>query len=115
MIDEVLKKLIEFLQQASPLVWEALVRQVYAIAFSQIAWAVGVGVSIFAMWKFSNYAEKQQTEDEYNEEEWKQTKLFFRVGAVLFMFIPFGLIVSASMKIYNPAYYAINLILSQIK
>ena len=67
------------------------------------------------MWKFSNYAEKQQTEDEYNEEEWKQTKLFFRVGAGLALFIPFGLIVSALMKLYNPSYYAINLILSQIK
>lgn len=115
MIDEVLKKLIEFLQQASPLVWEALVRQIYAIAFSHVAWGIAWLVACFGMWKFSNFCEKQQEADDYNESEWSCTKWVFRVLSFLFLFIPFGLFVSASMKLFNPDYYAINLILSQIK
>jgi len=115
MIDEVPKKLIEFLQQASPLVWEALVRQVYAIAFSHIAWGIAWLVACFGMWKFADFCEKQA--DEYNEDnrKWLGTKWVFRVLCFLVFFILFSLFVSASMRIFNPDYYAINLILSQIK
>jgi hypothetical protein len=115
MVDEILKKLIEFLQQASPLVWASLVRQVYAIAFSQIAWSVAVLVLCFAAWKFSNFCEKQQENDDYNDDDWSTAKWVLRSLSALALLIPFGLVVSAIMRIYNPDYYAIWLILAQIK
>lgn len=115
MVDEILKKLIEFLQQASPLVWASLVRQVYAIAFSQIAWAVALIALCFGAWKFSHFCEKQQKTDDYNDGEWGFTKWAFRVCALLGALVPFGLLVSAAMMIFNPDYYAIGLILAQIK
>ncbi len=110
MVDEILKELVEFLQQVSPLVWTSFVRQVYAIAFSQIAWAVAILVICFIMWRFSNFCEKWQKTDDYYADEW-----VLRILSIFMPFISFGLIVSAVMRIYNPDYYAVMLILHQIK
>ena len=115
MNEEILKNLIEFLQKASPMIWDTFMRQVYADAFSYIAWSLVFFSAMFGLLKFSGYAEKQQVEDMYSSGEWEATTFWSRIVAFIMFLFSFGFFVSACMRFYNPSYYAIQLIVAQIK
>ena len=112
-MDQVLQELVDFLKAASPVVWEALYRQVYVIAMSKILWAIGLAFPIFGALSLAKKAWAWHEEDDgfsdYNELAYWCYGVSVAFGVVIF-----GLIVSALMRIANPNYYAINLILEKL-
>lgn len=115
MIDEVLKRLIEFLQGASPLVWSALIKQVYIEALARLAWAVGLLVITFLLVKLVNF-QKKAYEEKYNDgrffsdSEWA----WLWAGVAATGIASFALIVSALMWFANPEFYAIRYVIEKI-
>ena len=110
MIDEVLRKLIDFLQEVSPLIWSTFIKQVYVEAFANIAWAIGLAVVCVLFAKLGNYG-RNCCEENYR---WEVGAWFAYIGSTISGFISFGLLVSAIMHLANPEFYAIRYIISQI-
>ena len=112
-MDQVLQELVDFLKAASPVVWEALYRQVYVIALSKIIWAFGLAFLIFGAMKLSKKAWEWHEEDN-GFGDYNQLAYFCYGFRVIVGVVSFGLVVSAIMRIANPNYYAINLILQKL-
>lgn len=115
MIDEVLRKLIEFLQEASPLVWQTLVKQVYVEAFSKFAWGALLLVGAFFLVKFAAKL-KATYEEEYPDGRWAEDSVagFVYLMSLFVGVAGFAFVISALKWVANPEYYAIRLILSNI-
>ena len=105
-MDEILKALMEFLKEASPMVWNALVRQVHAEAVEYMVWAVVSLIAGTSLWVISvKFAEAADDESV----EWICRIV---VGIILFAFV--ALVICGAKRFYNPDYYAIRLILEAL-
>lgn len=115
MIDEVLRKLIDFLQGASPLVWQALIKQVYVEASARLAWAIGCGVVTYFLFKLVN-SQKAEYEKECSDGRFLQDSAWawLYAGIACTAIASFGLAVSSFMWFFNPEFYAIRFILQNI-
>ena len=109
-MDTLLQELIVFLKEASPVVWEALMKQVYAIGVGRIVWSLLALAFIFGLIKFAKYATKKAE----NDRDWKDSDVFLYCIAAMFFIAFVAMAMSAIMQFYNPEYYAIKLILSQL-
>ena len=105
-MDEILKALMEFLKEASPMVWNALVRQVYAQAVGYIVGAVLALTVSIALWLSGPRFAEAVCDD--------GAKYHLRAFALGIFLISVGLSVSAWMRFYNPDYYAIQIILEAL-
>jgi hypothetical protein len=120
MIDQALQKLIEFLQNASPLVWHVLVKQVYVEAIAMFAWAIGLIVLCIVFAKVTKYCGKkfaeEKAKDRYdsNEFEYGMSEGFCVTGSVLSGVIAFGCLVTAIQYLVNPEFYAIRYIIESL-
>ena len=112
MIEEVLSQLIAFLQEASPLVWATLIKQVYVEAVADLIWAIGLIVVCILLAKLGNYGRKESEKDKYSE--WGFWFWFVYLSSAFAVLISFSLFVSALMQFVNPEFYAIRYILQQI-
>ena len=111
MIDEVLRKLIEFVQEASPLIWQTLVKQVYAEAVGHVVWLVAaVGLSVL-IYRFCIWMKK--IDDEANDTDITLQLVGWVALILLGAFITFQATESFKM-FFNPEYYAIKLILANM-
>ena len=115
MIDEVLRKLIDFLQGASPLVWQSLIKQVYVEASARLAWALGFVVVTYFLFKLVNF-KKAEYEKEYDDGRFFQDCgwAWVYAGIACTAITSFGLAVSSFMWFFNPEFYAIRFILQNI-
>jgi hypothetical protein len=111
-MNETFAELVSFLKEVSPLVWSALIKQVYIKASANIAWSIGLLVVCVMLAKLGNYGRKQYAEDEYSD--WEQGMWFAYLGSGIFGAISFFLFVSALMHFANPEFYAFRFILSNI-
>lgn len=113
MIDTVLQKLIEFVETASPFLWETLYRQVYVEVFQYLLWVLLMLALIFASYKLFRYSEMRKKEDEYSDWEigvW--ISVVFMVGLPI---ISLSILSEMISRLINPNFYAIQLILGTIK
>ncbi len=114
MIDDVLSKLIAFLENASPMVWQTLLRQVRADAIAGLFWAgFLLGVS-FGLWRLTRYA-LAMARDRNEDTGWMLGAMFGFMGVVISALASVGNLVTAFKYLYNPEFYAIQYIISQIK
>jgi len=120
MIDEVLSKLIEFLQQVSPMVWNTLVRQVYINAFMQLAWGM-VFLIIFCMsyryWMHYNkmyVRERKERDTDRDDDSWDMRRTVSAVVSIMTGFTGVALSVGAIGMLANPYYHAITDIINTI-
>lgn len=112
MIDNVLQELIDFLKTASPLIWEALYKQVYVIAWAKLAWVTGLAISAVTSVILAKWAHRKNEEDSLDS--WDGLEAFAYILTGVIVIISFSLLVGAAMRFANPNYYAIRLILQQI-
>lgn len=109
---ELLQELIEFLREASPMVWEAMVRQVYVEAAQNAIWTIAS--IVLMVWGYLTYMRgyTMHEEDEESDGEWIQ----FIGGLILALGFVFTIITGfeAVVRLVNPNYYAIKLILEQL-
>ena len=117
-MEDVLVKLIEFVENASPAIWNVLIQQVFVEAWSGIAWvivwlvvAVVLGIVAKQMYILAEY------DPEYGEFENKPYFAIFicvLVFAIGFIFIAGALLTSCIKRFVNPDFYAIKFILNSI-
>jgi hypothetical protein len=108
MIDTILQKLIDFIQQASPVIWGAYYRQVYVDAGTLIVCGVVSLISaIFFIKKGGQWIKK-------NDCQFNGYEMWYAVGA-LALFIAVIFFVIGGRQLSNPIYYAIQNIIATIR
>jgi len=111
-MDEILMELVEFLKNASPVVWSALIRQVYVEAFSKIAWGIGLAALCYISVKTTKYAYNKTKDDSYSM--WELGGIFLAILSVVVGIWSFENFVEAVKWFANPDFYAIRFILQQL-
>lgn len=112
-MDKVLQELIEFVKSASPVIWQALYRQVYVEALGFILWAIGLAVLAVILFRLAKFAVKKKEEDGYMS-DWEILYGFCYFFSVVVGIVAFGLLVSVIQHVANPQFYAIRFILQNI-
>lgn len=114
-MNEVLQELVAFLKEASPLVWSALIEQVYIEASAKIAWAVAFLVIAVVCYKVVKWQKSVY------DKEWDDGKFltdcpwaWLYAGVGLSGALSFGHFVSAAMWFANPEFYAIRFLLEKL-
>ena len=97
-MNEQIVKLLEFIQSTSPVIWNALVRQVYSDALTSVGWGVLLIAACYIMFKMI----EKINEDLYRFLFYIIIFVFFSVSAMLFT--------TAIQKFVNPTFYALQLI-----
>ena len=106
-LDKLLRELIEFVKNASPVIWAALVKQVYVVALQHAIWII---VPITSLIVFFSRQIKEAVEDD-NTGELTFYVWIFRIVALIVMI---GLASAAIARVINPDFYAIQLILDSL-
>jgi hypothetical protein len=112
---DLLEKLIEFLEGASPVVWGAAVRQVQINAAMHFFWAVCCALVLVACLLVLRWAilkdrevNNNDTAGRWRNDDYEIPIIFSAVGAAIFLFFT-ALLVSFGLAIVaNPEYYAIR-------
>lgn len=105
-MEETLLQLVELLKDASPVVWQILIKQVYVDAIANLLWATTL---IFAAFRMYKPAAKKWGEEEDNPESlilWLFSGICALAGMVC--------LTDAVTHFLNPEFYAIQYILSKI-
>jgi hypothetical protein len=120
MTDQVLQKLIEFLQNASPLVWHIFIKQVYIDAATNIVLAIILLVPFVVLVRGGNRArimlKQEQTDRSTNEsaDHWEGMAWAYYLSSAFPGIASFILFTTAIGYLINPEYYVIQMILSKI-
>jgi len=115
-MDSALQELIEFVKSASPVIWQALYKQVYVEALSFLIWAIGLAFVAIMLVRFAKFANsKKVQEEEYGKyTDWGVVSYASYVSASIVGLIAFALLVSAIKWASNPEFYAIRFILESL-
>lgn len=106
MNEDLILKLIEFLEGASPILWEAAVRQVWLGALGRTLWALLCGGITAALIPFAIYSVRRYRQaNGFNW--WDFTAGIAGVLAFAFFLLTLGLLQEAVGFVLNPTYYAI--------
>ena len=124
-MDEVLVKLVEFVENASPVIWEAAQRQVVADMATNAIWIVAaVGLAAFLVWVARGCENVILGIEEYNEgkgwsnakdsEGWHMSLIMSYVGVVALTLGALVLLTGNIRMAINPTYYAIQNIMGMV-
>ena len=108
MDNELIRRIVEFVEEASPIIWASVQRQVMVSAAVNLFWAavlliVGIGALYFTVRCFKYYKE-----DIYSNSDWSLWGLISATASGLF-FLLFGFCLIDGLSILvNPDYYAIK-------
>ncbi len=113
----VLGKLVEFVENASPVIWEAAQRQVLVNVVRTSVWAVALalvcGVSIYLARKL--YKKSLAEESNKKSSDLRDASIIVSVSAVLLTGAVIALVNNVVGYLLNPTYYAIENILSMVR
>jgi len=112
-MDKVLQELIEFMKSASPVVWQALYKQVYVEALAFFLWAIGLAVLAVVLVRVAKWAMAKKEEDGYLSDWGIVYGLCYFFSGVAGI-VAFGFLVSALKWVANPEFYAIRFILQSV-
>ena len=109
-MDEMLLKLIEMIEKASPAVWDIVNRQVYADAFEKFVWAMILLASSLAFFKLSTLAHRNSDSFEWTV----VTTILYVLSGILFLTF-LDSVVDITKMLYNPQFYAIQYLINSVK
>lgn len=113
MEDELLRKLIEFIEQASPVIWGIVRRRVAVELVQSIIWLVVCVVGTYLLARLCKNRWEAYKENTYSDSDISAT-LSGVAAAILGVAIPIILTNVVSLAL-NPDYYAIRLLLGFVK
>jgi chromate transport protein ChrA len=105
-MEQVLGELIDFLKNASPVVWNALIKQTYMEGVVSIVWAAILVLIAFGFYKLGKKLN--------NSDEDTLFWLSSFVASGIFLFIGVFRFIEGIMWLINPEFYAIRYILEKI-
>lgn len=114
-MSDVLRKLLQMVQEMSPFVWQTLLRQVHIHAIQNIIWAVFFSISVFVFLRLAKHSWLQSNEDPFNGGEWKALCMVSIILAIACLVASLESTTSAIGRFLNPDFYALQYILSQLK
>ena len=112
-MDELLKKLVEWLQTASPYLWAILLKQVYVNAAVSFLWSVFIGALTVIAYKSGRYVREEQPCSYSGDNETLSVLLYILSFVLLVLTVVF--LTDVVQNVANPEYKAIELILSKLK
>lgn len=103
MNDEVLLKLIEMVESASPVIWDAALRHVYVVVVADLIWGIILLGSAYAVYRFA-----RRMWDEWDNDDPQIISVI-----VIALLVLFGALVITSglMWLGSPEYAAIRFLL----
>jgi len=112
----VITKLVEFVENISPAIWEAAQRQVGVEIFRHLLWAAAIlVVGLLLFYDGFQYLSGQlETCERYDRSDWQLLKALLIVAACLVGMIVLGTLTHAIALIMNPDYYAIKNIIDLV-
>ena len=110
---ELLQQLINFIREASPVVWGTLIKQVYVEVGQALIWTVVLVISTVLLIKCGNYCRHKY--NDVDEEGYLFGQLISYAFAILASLYSVTLITSAVSQLINPRYYAIQMIVGMLK
>ena len=112
-MEDTLVEFINLISSLAPEVWTILIKQVQVEGASRLIWGVGlIPLSIFLI-RFTIFAIKR-AEKTYEYIVWQMLGTFGAVFSLLSIIIGFSLLTDAAMRLSNPEFYAIKILLSSI-
>lgn len=113
MSEELIKRLIEFLETASPFVWQVVNKQVLVLTIQSIFWCIVTAVIAFvcAIWAKKEYAKHKEEPQDMHE----IYVVFLSIGAAFALIVAFCLASEVVGYLINPDYRAIKIMLDLIK
>ena len=112
----ILGKLIDFVENASPVIWEAAQRQVVANIASGALWAIVWVVVLYGSFRLGGFLWTKGKEADLLDEDFIYAgSICAYACSVAFGFVALHLGISVVKMAINPAYYAIENILSMVR
>jgi len=113
-MDTLVIELIGTVKNLSPMIWELLMKQVYANVVTQLLWAmIMIVASIIIFKKFIPYAQRMYKKGgAYST--WDMGITFAWMGGGALFITGFIVLTGALQGLYNPEYYAIQNLLSSL-
>lgn len=103
---DILSELVKFLQEVSPLVWQSLIKQVYAEAVGYLIWGIGLAIACPFLVKS---AKRRLEEDDIDI-----LGVFTYIAVAIIAPVSLLLLTSAIQHFINPEFYAIRFIVSSV-
>ncbi len=103
-MDETLKLLVEFVRTASPVIWEAVYRQVYVQMFNNFMGIVFFSAVYICLLKFARWVGKE-------DEDSDDATTIKVIGTLLYILVLIMFIVGIVNRLLNPDYHAIKILL----
>jgi hypothetical protein len=133
-MNETLQELVEFLKTASPVVWEAAMRQVLALGYLNITLGILALIlviacisvlvrlykecSLFALLKGNfSYAQDRQYQLEHPLLDMKgeAPEVFLWIGVAMGVIIAISFLPIGILRLVNPTWYAIQLLVNSVR
>lgn len=112
MTEQALQQLIELIKNASPVVWQAIMKQVTANSFELLFWSLVSFCAMFIFLKLAAYGNKMKQEE---KDDWETPYLSGIFLAALCFTVASMFLIEVLERFYNPEFYAIRYILEQLK
>lgn len=107
-MEEAIGKLIEFIESASPVMWESARTQVISDVVSSLIWAIAALLLAVLFYISGKYAWGVSKESKYDEGSWIVASASAYFLAAITGLIALGPLTSAIKMLINPTYYAIQ-------
>ena len=113
--EEILRKLVEFIENASPVIWAAASRQVAVNAIRTILAAIVFLVATLVLARLAAYCNKRYHEDERESEDWNVGRWTSITLGLVFFVIFLILAIGVIGPLVNPDYYAIQVLINLVR
>ena len=110
--EDLIYKMVGFLESASPVLWEASVRQATMTGYSNLMWCIVLLICALASARGAVYGFREAKKERYTEWEWIWPSL--ATIAPFLTGFAFGCLDYAIRMLANPTYYAVKLLLKLI-
>ena len=111
MDNELIRKLVEFVEEASPIIWAAVQRQVMVSAIGDLVWATVFLAITIALVYGCIRCRNIYLKDTYDNDGWDVFAILFGLSAAGAAFI-FGFLLSNGLSyLLNPDYRAIKILI----
>ncbi len=110
----ILSKLVEFIESASPVIWEAAQGQVVAYITTDIIWAVVWAATAYALFRLGRFCWALAGDSRRDEEIWGVGAGFSFLTSAGAAFGAMFLATEAIKMAINPTYYAIRALLALV-
>jgi hypothetical protein len=111
MDNELIRKIVEFVEEASPIIWAAVQRQVAVTVVLDLIWAALFLALTIGLVYGCIRCRNKYLEDTYRNDAYSMSAIFLVLGAAVTTFMFVFLFNNALSHLLNPDYHAIKILI----